>query len=206
MAPLLLVANDWWLEPSEWAPPFVTGKLSDFAGLLFFPLLLTVVGDCMALALHRIGLPIDFTLRRHKAATAIALTCAAFTLVKLSPECNQLALDILETLGLQARIVLDPTDLVAPPVLGLSWHLGTAEISRVPLGQIEPIEARHRGKKQGVGTHLDDTIRAGAEAATGRELTEALDEYLQCKDSASSERVRCALPRFRDPFRLWQEL
>ncbi len=199
LALVLLVANDWWLKPSDWAPVALTGKLSDFAGLLFFPLLLTACGNCLALGLHRLGLPIDFTLRRYKVAMAIAATAVGFSLIKVCPACNHLAIGALADIGIDARIVLDPTDLLALPVMALSWILANAEIARVPLGRIELIEARHRRNGVGVGTLLNDTIRAGAAPARVGELTAALDEYLLSGSVNAADRVQRSLSRLRDP-------
>ncbi len=195
---LLLIANDWWLKPSAWAPPVVTGKLSDFAGLLFFPLLLTAIGDCAALGLHRLGVPIDFTLRRYKAAMAIVLTGLVFSLVKLSPVCNQVMLEGIGALGLRPRIVLDATDLLALPMLGFAWLVARAEIARIPLGRIELIESHHRRTGVGVGTLLDDTVTAGANPAHISELTEAFDEYLKSPNERTAKTIRRALALVRD--------
>lgn len=198
LALLVLVANDWWLKPSGWAPGVVTGKLSDFAGLLFFPLLLTASTNCLALGLHRAGFGLDFTLRRYKAAAAIMLTALAFTAVKVCAPCNQLAVDGLGALGFSARIVLDATDLVALPVLLVSWRLARREIARVPLGRIELIEAQHKKHGVGVGEQLNDTLAAGASPALVDELSEALGEYLDSGSDEAAKRADHALSRLRD--------
>src|SRR5690349_14518972 len=71
LAPLPLVAlallgiNDWVLKPSS-APEWLTGKLSDFAGLFVFPLVATAAFDLVLLVLFRLGAPVDYTLRRWK--------------------------------------------------------------------------------------------------------------------------------------------
>ncbi len=195
---VLLVLNDWWLKPSGWATGFLTGKLSDVAGLLFFPLLLTAVANCALLGLHRLGLPVDFTLRRYKSAIAIALTAVVFSLVKLSPACNELVIDALASIGMRPRIVLDATDLLALPVLGVAWLVARSEIARVPLGRIELIMARNKRDGVGVGTLLDDTIVAGANAAHIGELIEALDDYLKSPSDAYSLRLERSLAVVRD--------
>lgn len=195
---VLLVANDWWLKPSGWATGFLTGKLSDVAGLVFFPLLLTAVANCAALGLHRLGVPIDFTLRRYKSAIAIAFTAVVFALVKLSPASNELVIEMLAGMGMRPQIVLDASDLLALPALGVAWIVARSEIARVPLGRIELIMARNRRDGVGVGTLLDDTIAAGANAAHIGELTEALDDYLKNPSDASSLRLEHSLAVVRD--------
>src|SRR5215831_18798280 len=76
-AVVVLGANDWLLKGR--APGWLTGKLSDLAGLLFFPLLLTALADTLLWLVGR-G---DFTLRLHKLAAALALTGAGFIVWKL---------------------------------------------------------------------------------------------------------------------------
>ena len=195
---VLLVVNDWWLKPGTWVPGALTGKLSDVAGLLFFPLLVTALADCVGLGLHRIGFRVDFTLRHWKIRAALVLTAVGFAAVKLSPTCNLAAVHIMGSLGLPARIVLDPGDLVALPMLWVAWRVARAEIARVPLGRIELIEARHRRSGVGVGTLLDDTLAAGASPVRIVELTEAFDEYLKTGSEEAASRVRSSLAELRD--------
>tara|TARA_R110002073_G_scaffold123819_11_gene268008 strand:+ start:66315 stop:66920 length:606 start_codon:yes stop_codon:yes gene_type:complete len=195
---LLLIANDWWFKPSAWAQGFLTGKLSDIAGLVFFPLLLTACTNCAALGLHRLGLSIDFTLRRYKAVSAIALTALVFSAVKLSPSCNHLVLEFISLFGLHPSIVLDATDLYTLPALGVAWLVARGEIARVPLGRIELIEIRHKRKGVGVGTLLDDIVPAGGTPVHVAELTEAFNDYLAAPSSKGKLRVERALAAMRD--------
>ncbi len=97
-------------------PSPLTGKLSDFAGLFFFPFLLTVL---LSLPLDRLRVP-----ARRTAVLAFGLTLIWFTLVKTWPWANTLtatALSIL--LSLPVQIVRDPTDLIALVVLWPAWRL-----------------------------------------------------------------------------------
>ncbi len=196
---LILVANDWWFKGSGWAPSLITGKLSDVAGLLFFPLLLTAVLDCFALGLHRLGLHrLDFTLRLYKLLLAIAATALVFTLIKVNPICNELMIDSLAALGIPARIVLDPTDLFALPILYESWRLGCAEIARVPLGRLEFIESSYKNTGVGVGALLDDTLHLSTKPQQVQELIEALHQYLRHKDPENAAHVTRCLAQLRD--------
>src|SRR5678815_5391636 len=76
LAPLPLVAlallavNDWVLKPTH-MPKWLTGKLSDFAGLFVFPLVATAMLDLLLLAAARAGAPVDFPLRRWTLAPAL---------------------------------------------------------------------------------------------------------------------------------------
>jgi hypothetical protein len=198
LALVVLILNDWVLKPSSWAPPLLTGKLSDFAGLLFFPLLLTALGDCLLLLASRLGAPVDFTLSRGKVLASIVATGAVFSLVKLSALANQVAVDLAHSVGLPARIVRDPSDLIALVVLWLSWRIGLAEIARVPLGRIELIEKRYRRSGVVASQSLHDIERAGGDAGLVRDLIEALDAYLPDPSEAKAQRVETCLHALRD--------
>jgi len=112
----LLLLNDHVLKQAF--PSILTGKLSDFAGLFFFPFLLAV---SVGLFGRRAGRP-----RRTEAAMAacFAVTAWCFALIKVDPASNVVAVRVLETaLGLPVRIVRDPTDLIALAALWPAWRL-----------------------------------------------------------------------------------
>jgi hypothetical protein len=107
---LILALNDHLLKGSGLLPCTVTGKLSDIAGLFFFPVLLMVV-------LSRV-LPSRWLAmlgERGLSLGAIAATGEVFSLIKLSPTFNALAAH----LGFVNA--LDATDLFALPALGATW-------------------------------------------------------------------------------------
>ncbi|MGD9101443.1 MAG: sialidase family protein, partial [Anaerolineae bacterium] len=110
----LLLLNDHVLKAT--APSPLTGKLSDLAGLFFFPFLLAAV----------LSLPLD-RLRvspRRTATLAFGLTSLWFTLIKTWPWANALTVAALtRLLGPSVQIVLDPTDLLALVVLWPAWRL-----------------------------------------------------------------------------------
>jgi hypothetical protein len=95
LAVLLLAVNDHLLKGSGVLPGTVTGKLSDFAGLFFFPLLLAAVGW-------------DGTL-------ATGAVAAVFTALKTWPSFNHAVSPLF------GENVLDPTDLWALLALVPSW-------------------------------------------------------------------------------------
>jgi hypothetical protein len=101
-AVLVLVINDHLLKGAGVLPGWATGKISDVAGLFFFPLLLD--------ALARLAL------RRSLGGAAILATAIGFAAVKLSPPVNAV---VSATWG---PMVMDPTDLLALPVLALTWR------------------------------------------------------------------------------------
>jgi hypothetical protein len=160
-----LVMNDRVLKGA--APGWLTGKLSDVAGLASFPLVVTGVIDTL---LWLVRAPVDFTLRRWKLAVAIAMTGVGFAAIKLSARAAAWTADVLA-----GAIVPDATDLLALPALALAWWIGAQELRRVPLGRVEWTTRRAR---KGIDTthDLDDTaapdlaplLAAGAPEAAER--------------------------------------
>ena len=105
----VLVLNDHVLKQA-W-PGVVTGKLSDVAGLVVAPLLLTV-------GLAAVGL-------RRPCTWACALTAAGFTAVKVSTAAAAVVGGWWSLTGFPTVMRADPTDLLALPAVPLAW-LGTA--------------------------------------------------------------------------------
>ena len=194
-AVVVLFANDHWLKGAHLLPPLVTGKLSDFAGLLFFPLLVTAALDTVLFAGHA---PVDFSLRRWKLAAAVAATGALFCVIKLSPGGADTVAGALSALGVKSRIVADPWDLCALPSLAAAYWLGTKEIARIPLGRLEAIErARARGPLS-VKAWLLDAQRCGAPANAVDRLAETVATYLDGGPGGSAKDVEDALAAVRN--------
>lgn len=106
----LLLINDHWLKAA--APSFFTGKLSDFAGLFFFPFLLAALLGSARLPAHATFL------------LALALTGGGFALMKTTVWANALARAALSAVwGGPVSIVLDPTDCWALVMLLPAWLL-----------------------------------------------------------------------------------
>ncbi|MEV4416745.1 hypothetical protein [Catellatospora sp. NPDC049609] len=106
---VLLLVNDHLLK--AWQPGWVTGKLSDVAGMLMFPPLLAVV---IALVAPRVP-------GRGLALGALAATGAGFALVKTSAYGAQLASQAWSVVNGPSVVRADLTDLLALPALGLGW-------------------------------------------------------------------------------------
>ncbi|MBN2007583.1 MAG: hypothetical protein JXA21_29830 [Anaerolineae bacterium] len=109
----LLLLNDHVLKRA--APSALTGKLSDFAGLFFFPFLAATIA----------GLFLD---RRHptpqwSAPLIFLLTGAWFAAIKTLPWANALTVSALAQVVPDSQIVLDPTDLIALAALWPAWRL-----------------------------------------------------------------------------------
>lgn len=105
----VLLLNDHYLKAEY--PGWLTGKLSDFSGLVFFPLLLGVV---VALV----------TRSRHSQAVASIVTLAWFTAIKTSDVAAALTESSVEVvLGIPTRIIVDPSDLIALPMVAVGWEI-----------------------------------------------------------------------------------
>ena len=109
-AALITAMNDHWLKSANIFPEFFTGKLSDFAGLFFFPLLLVSI-------VYGIGALVQMNFKWSRALhVSVCLSVAIlFTLMNVSVVWN----DLMAFLGFYK--VMDTTDLFALPVLVLSW-------------------------------------------------------------------------------------
>jgi hypothetical protein len=110
----------------------VTGKVSDFAGLLFFPLFLQAAVEVVSSLLRRWRAPDERVL-----LVAVALTGVVFASIKTFPIANEVAAS---GLGLAqflvgrlttpaavphaVSIALDPRDLIALPMLALAYAVG----------------------------------------------------------------------------------
>lgn len=131
VAMAVLALNDHWGKAAF--PGFVTGKLSDLAGLAFFPLLLQAAWEVVSRRPPS---------RRALVAATIA-TGAVFAATKTLPAATSVwawALGALQWPALalvtgQARpvpvaAVCDPTDLLALPALGIAVWTGWARTGR----------------------------------------------------------------------------
>ncbi|PRQ02882.1 hypothetical protein ENSA5_20590 [Enhygromyxa salina] len=109
----VLVANDHWLKGADMIPGALTGKLSDFAGMLVAPVLLA--------ALLRV--------RSRGALLACHLAVAAvFAGIQLSAGFAAQWSALMGLVGHPWAITCDPTDLIALPFLLLSWKLLVPEM------------------------------------------------------------------------------
>ncbi|MCP4967963.1 MAG: hypothetical protein GY926_22350 [bacterium] len=105
----VLLLNDHYLKAEY--PGWLTGKVSDFCGLVFFPLLLGV-------------LIASVTRSRYSQAIASFATAAWFTAMKTSSVVAGITESGAEAvLGLPVRIIVDPSDLIALPMVGVGWKI-----------------------------------------------------------------------------------
>ena len=109
-AVLVLAVNDHLLKGAGLLPGWLTGKLSDVAGLFFFPLLLCA----LARGATRLAARREINDRSALAMAAVLSTGAVFTAIKLFPPVNAWVA------GVWGVMVMDATDLFTLPVLALS--------------------------------------------------------------------------------------
>ncbi len=137
----VLILNDHWWKRAH--PSAITGKLSDVAGLIFFPILLEALAEIGWWCLRRRG-----ALPRHVLLSATLATAIVFTLAKTWPPMNGAvkyvdallrwppraivaALDHRPSPPLvRPSMVLDATDLFALPALAMSFLVGRARHQR----------------------------------------------------------------------------
>lgn len=105
---LTLAVNDFFFKSSAILPGEITGKLSDFAGLMVFPLLVAL---CFKSPKRRTWLAIHV-------ATALG-----FCAIKLEPAVGGIYVSALNAMGLTGQIWYDPTDLIALSVLPISYFV-----------------------------------------------------------------------------------
>ncbi len=115
-AAVILAVNDHLLKGAGLLPGWLTGKLSDFAGLFFAPLLLAELWLLLwpARTAHGVW---------RRAAWSAGGVGAGFCAIKLSAGASALWERGLGGLGVPSSNVVDPTDLLALPML--LWALVT---------------------------------------------------------------------------------
>jgi len=185
---VLLVVNDWVLKPAVGG--VVTGKLSDVAGLAVVPLVATAALDVALIALARLGLRVDFSLRPWKLHAALVIAFLGFTAVKLSPAAAAVVAATLSVVTGGSTIVPDPTDLIALPALLVAYWHGRQVIARGSYGRLAVL----RLAREPTAAPFADALAMGADADVVRDLEVATREWLAGGDAA---RVDAALVRLR---------
>jgi hypothetical protein len=147
---VVLALNDHVLKGSGLLPSVVTGKLSDFAGLFYFPLLLVTLvnltSTTLARAMRRSELPL-MGATTAQLAVASSATTLVFTLIKVSRDARDVYARIVATLqwwhdAPSVSVVVDPSDLIALPMCALAFVFGRRMIARMPPGRLPMARAR----------------------------------------------------------------
>lgn len=112
VALVVLLLNDHVLKGAGVLPDWLTGKLSDFAGLVVAPLVLTA-------------------LLRGRRAWAFVAVGGWFIAVNLVPEAARASEAAMGLLGISWRLWTDPTDLVALAAMPIAWTMTERGETRV---------------------------------------------------------------------------
>lgn len=104
----VLLINDHVLKGAGLVPAWITGKLSDLAGMIVAPVLLVAL----------LGLR-----DRHAKAIALAAAALVFSVLEISMSAAAAWDGALSALGIASRSVADPTDLVGLAMLPIAWWL-----------------------------------------------------------------------------------
>jgi hypothetical protein len=130
----LLIVNDHYLKTLE-LPVWLVGKLSDVAGVIFFPLLLTAVWDTLAFFFNRAAallgarIRVDEQLRRWKLFAACAVTAVCLGSIQLFAPAVELYTGLVGALGFPSVVDMDPTDLLALLLLPIPYLIGRQRIA-----------------------------------------------------------------------------
>jgi hypothetical protein len=144
----LLLLNDHLLKPLRWPSAWITGKLSDLCGMVFFPLLLNLL-LCLAISRLPPQTLSALTLRRlalHTLLSACALSAALLSAINLSVSARwhyiralSVALPWVFPPHRPPHVTADPTDLLALPILSITFYIGYLSINRaLPLNERLP--------------------------------------------------------------------
>ena len=125
----VLVINDWVLKP-RYGPSVITGKLSDVAGLVFAPVVLSAALGLALFIVAKLGAPVHPRLTERRLVACIVATGAGFAAVKLSATAASWFVALVSALGRPAEVSLDRTDLLCLPALAIALWIGRDEIKR----------------------------------------------------------------------------
>jgi hypothetical protein len=127
LACALLAVNDHLLKGSGMLPGWVTGKLSDLAGMFFAPLLLAELW----LLVWPARSPEGVNRRLGVSALLVGMSFSAINLsVTASTLYERVVGWVVAPVGLRLGNVVDPTDLVALPMIGLALWYGRVRTPR----------------------------------------------------------------------------
>lgn len=176
----LLLLNDHWLKGAGVLPGWLTGKLSDFAGLLVAPVLLSAL----------------FVARsRRTRAMAFTLVCGWFTAANLFAPVAAATGALGAWLGLSWSFWVDPTDLVALAIVPVAWQVAAHRGARlgVRLGQ--------SAEKLALGLGIAACVASPGPGApfyqTAAYLVNDTDQTIQLRVRRLDVQVDCAAIRER---------
>lgn len=143
LALIVLGLNDHWWKGSGIVPGVLTGKISDVAGLLYFPLLLVTLFNGLGWVSARLlKRPLRWASPSVRQVTVACLATGVFFAgVQTVPGVKEFYSRTTAWLTFWsdapfAKVTMDPTDLVALPVLLLAWWVGARAVGKLPPGRI----------------------------------------------------------------------
>ncbi|MEP6862669.1 MAG: hypothetical protein ABJE66_18740 [Deltaproteobacteria bacterium] len=132
----LLLLNDWVLKP-RFRGSFVTGKLSDIAGLVFAPVVLSAAIGMVLWLGNKLGARVDPTLTNRRLILCCAATAFGFTVVKLYPPIGDI---VAHLIGHGASFYPDWTDVLCTPCVLIAYWIGRDELGLLsPRSREEPL-------------------------------------------------------------------
>lgn len=129
IAVALVALNDHVLKKQ--IPSALTGKLSDFAGLLFFPVFLCALWVLLKPA-RWFGLRAYEWVTRTQTIVAIAITDFIFVSIKVSPWATDIYVRAMGAIGYPSRVTPDLTDLWALSMNALTYWYLVQQVRRGP--------------------------------------------------------------------------
>ena len=120
----LLLLNDWVLKP-RFRGSFVTGKLSDIAGLIFAPVVLTAAIGMVLWLATKLGARVDAILTHRRLVLCCAATALGFAVVKLYPPVGDI---VARMIGHGASFYPDWTDVLCTPCVLIAYWIGRDEL------------------------------------------------------------------------------
>jgi len=137
---LLLLVNDHYLKGRGILPTFISGKLSDFAGLVFFPLLLLALYNLFGTLLFRyrknIGILVSPSPTFFQLLLSCLITGVFFTMVQLSSSFANFYAQTSAFLMFWSHqgvsVTQDPSDIWALLSLFAALYIGARALKKVP--------------------------------------------------------------------------
>jgi hypothetical protein len=177
---VVLALNDHWWKYADLLPAPVTGKLSDFAGLLVAPVLLAAIVGVRA----RAGL--------FAAHVAVGVV---FTLIQVSRSCADAWSALMDLVAVPWIITSDPTDLVALPVLALGMHVYPRVMQRRAVASL-----RRTGETAGAAIGLVCCVATSRPPEDGEPVYPPIDADVYINNDTDEELVVRIRPIATDVF------
>jgi hypothetical protein len=129
---LLMAANDHYLKYQF--PGALTGKLSDFCGMFYFPLFICAGFILISNFYQKLNNNSRrFYINRCLVFTAIGIAASVMALIKLNNDFNHIVVLFLNNFGFQNQITKDPSDLISFVVFPFTYWYSSYFFNKPPL-------------------------------------------------------------------------